>query len=282
MSADLDAGELALRRARETSERRIRAGLWPVLTVQAGDAYSKLMAEGTQHRSNEDWHNASRCYREAIALRPELPEAYFNLGNLLSRLSHTMESAVMFLEAKERMPVGSETWARATAAAFDMLRLTECDYVAKPEWWNDESLKALSASVMSSAPNDVRANLMRAVVLSGTHYGVWDVRHRSAAELNEAAEHFERAAAQSNAPSRKAELNRFADECQRKAESDQVGCKWCEIGSISAKSAKAAFWRGTQRSRPTSPTSPRSPRSPVDVTAMPGAMPGVMPGVMLE
>ena len=42
-------------------------------------------------------------------------------------------------------PVGSEDWARAMARAFDMLRLTECAEVAKPGWWNDEGLKALSA-----------------------------------------------------------------------------------------------------------------------------------------
>ena len=41
-----------------------------------------------------------------------------------------------------------------------------CDEVAKPEWWNDEALKALSARVLRAAPNEVVANSMRAVVLS--------------------------------------------------------------------------------------------------------------------
>ena len=53
-----------------------------------------------------------------------------------------MEAAQRFLEAKERFSVGSENWAKATADAFDMLQLEQCDEVAKPEWWNDEGLKA--------------------------------------------------------------------------------------------------------------------------------------------
>ena len=97
-----------------------------------------------------------------------------------------------------------------------MLRLTECDYVAKPEWWSDESLKTLSASVMSSAPNDVRANLMRAVVLSG-QYDAWEEGPRSAAELREAATHYEQAAALCPAPAMKAHFAGPAAWCRRQA-----------------------------------------------------------------
>ena len=39
--------------------------------------------------------------------------------------------------------------------------------MAKPEWWNDEELKALSAMVVRAAPDDVAANRMRAFVLAG-------------------------------------------------------------------------------------------------------------------
>ena len=44
-----------------------------------------------------------------------------------------MEAAQRFLEAKERYPVGSVMWARATAEAFAMLSKEECAEVAKPE-----------------------------------------------------------------------------------------------------------------------------------------------------
>ena len=44
--------------------------------------------------------------------------------------------------AKERLQVGPKGWAQATAWAFLMLAQDECNEVAKPEWWNDEELKA--------------------------------------------------------------------------------------------------------------------------------------------
>eukprot|EP00964_Phaeocystis_antarctica_P163935 scaffold141082_cov217-Phaeocystis_antarctica.AAC.1 len=93
----------------------------------------------------------------------------------------------------------------------------ECDEVVKPEWWDDEELKALSARVVRAAPNDARAHSMRAMVLSGTAYGAWEVGPRSAAELMEAATHFERAAARSNAPAVKAQHASFADQCRTMA-----------------------------------------------------------------
>ena len=34
-----------------------------------------------------------------------------------------------------------------------MLAQEECVEVSKPEWWNDEGLKALSARVVRAAPN---------------------------------------------------------------------------------------------------------------------------------
>ena len=77
-----------------------------------------------------------------------------------------MEGAQRYLEAKERWLVGSEDWAEATAAAFLVLAQKECAEVAKPEWWNDEGLKALSARVVRAAPNDAVAHQVRAEVLT--------------------------------------------------------------------------------------------------------------------
>ena len=89
-----------------------------------------------------------------------------------------------------------------------MLRMEACAEVAKPEWWSDEGLKALSARVVRAAPDDVRALRMRAMVLSWQSSCAWsaECQPRSAAELMEAATHFERAAALCHAPAIKAEL----------------------------------------------------------------------------
>ena len=81
-----------------------------------------------------------------------------------------------------------------------------------------EGLKALSARVVRAAPNEEVAILMRAVVLSGAGGFAWEAGRRSAAELKEAAAHYERAAAICDAPAGKADLAGSADRCRRRAE----------------------------------------------------------------
>ena len=98
-----------------------------------------------------------------------------------------------------------------------MLRQEECTEVAKPEWWNDEGLKVMSARVVRAVPDDAIANDMRAIVLSG-QCGAWEAEPRLAAELREAATHYERAAALHPAPAMKAELAEDAAWCRRRAE----------------------------------------------------------------
>ena len=113
--------------------------------------------------------------------------------------------------------MGSENWARATASAFDLLPKKECAEVAKPEWWNDEGLKALSARVVWAAPNNQGVICMRAIVLGGQCGGL-EPGPRSAAELTEAATHCERAAVMHPAPALKAQLFGLADWCRSEAE----------------------------------------------------------------
>ena len=110
-----------------------------------------------------------------------------------------------------------EGWGRATAWAFSMLAREVCAEVAKPEWWNDEELKVLSARVVRAAPDGLAANQMRAIVLDG-QFDTWEAGPRSAAELREAATHFDRAAALCPAPAVKAELAKDAADCRGLAE----------------------------------------------------------------
>ena len=204
-------GGVMQQRERETAEEQAR------YAEQTGDACAELMAEGIRYCSQEDSRRAARAFREAIALRPDVPVAYYNLGTALNNSGHFVEAAQRFLEAKERFPVGSEGWAQASAWAFLMLRKEECTEVAKPEWWNDEGLKALSARVVRAAPDDVPAHQMRAMVLRGW-FDAWEAGPRSAAELREAATQFERAAALHTAPAGKAHFTDLAARCRRQAE----------------------------------------------------------------
>eukprot|EP00964_Phaeocystis_antarctica_P127280 scaffold90946_cov61-Phaeocystis_antarctica.AAC.2 len=196
---------------RKTAERQARTA------AQTGDEYMKLLAEGSRHASKQDWRRAARTFRGAIALKPVDPVAYFNLGSVLGNSGHDVEAAQRYLEAKERYPLGSEDWAKATARAFNKLRHEACAEVAKPEWWNDEGRKALSARVVRAAPNDEGANTMRANVLSGLS-DAWEAGPPSAAELMEAAAHYERAAALRDAPAAIANYIKVAAWCRNQAE----------------------------------------------------------------
>ena len=89
--------------------------------------------------------------------------------------------------------------------------------LAKPEWWNDEELNALSARVVRAAPNDLAAHCMRAEVLSGDD-DTWEVGPRSAAELKKAATHYDRAAALSPAPAVTVQLFGAADLCRTRSQ----------------------------------------------------------------
>ena len=208
---DVEDGGVVQQRHRELAELQARRA------AQSGDEYSMLLAEGMRYGSKEDTRRAARAFRQAIALRPDKPDAYFNLGAALNDSGHFVEAAQRYLEAMERLLVNSEGWAKATAEAFTKLALEVCDEVAKPEWWNDEELKALSARVVRAAPDDWQPHHMRAVVLS-VQNGTWEVGPRSAAELREAATHFERAAALQSAPAVKAQLIVRAEWCRSRAE----------------------------------------------------------------
>ena len=193
----------------------------------AGDAYEELLAEGARHKDNHDCRRAAMSYREAIALRPNKPEAYLSLGGVLADSGHHVEAAQRFLEAKELLPASSALWAVATTSAFESLRLKANSETPKPEWWNDTGLKALSARVVRAAPDGLTANHMRAMVLTGAgallgslppgSAGAWEVGARSAAELEEAATHWEQAAALCVAPAMKAEYSRLAGLARRQA-----------------------------------------------------------------
>jgi len=196
-------------RTREFAEQQAR------IAAQTGDAYAELLAEGMRFSSKVDWRIAAKANREAIALRPDEPLAYYNLGVALQNSGHVVEAAQRYLEAMERYPVGSEGWAEATARAFLMLIPARaflvliqqaCAEVAKPEWWNDEGLKALSARVVRAAPDDATANRMRALVLSDL-LSEWAAGPR-----------YERAAALQTAPAMKAGNADLAARCRTMAE----------------------------------------------------------------
>ena len=128
----------------------------------------------------------------------------------------------MFLKSMELHEEGTEPWADAAAGAFDLLKHPDCDEVPKPEWWNDEALKALSARVVALAPDYHQSCCMRARVLCGdvifSDGAQWEVGLRTAAEIKEAATWFRRAAMVAHTSSLKLRHNSLASTCDALAD----------------------------------------------------------------
>jgi tetratricopeptide (TPR) repeat protein len=187
-----------------------------LMQARMAEKYSQLLADGARYASKQDWLGAARTYREAITLEPDEPKAYLNLGAVLIHSGNDVEGVQLYLEAKARLPEDSEAWGKATAEAFETLKLVDASRAAiKPEWWNDAGLMELSARVAKAAPNYCAAIGMRAEVLSGLGGEAWGGQRRSATDFSKAANHFEQAASLHPARAMKAELAKLADQCRR-------------------------------------------------------------------
>jgi len=81
----VEDGGVMQQQQREVAERTARDA------AATGDAYLELLAEGTRYASQQDWRRAARAFREAIALRPDRPAAYYNLGAALNNSGHFVE-----------------------------------------------------------------------------------------------------------------------------------------------------------------------------------------------
>ena len=166
--------------------------------------------------------------KSAVRTDEQLMEfASLTLGSMQSRLLHvhplTSPRRQQRRRGEERAQqaesavADSADWAKATASTFATLQMPAYAEAGKPDWWNDEELKELSARVVGAAPNEERCQAMRATVLSGGSTA-WERGARSAAEIRQAAEHFVQAGCLAAAPAAKAEYARLANWCRSTAE----------------------------------------------------------------
>ena len=127
----------------------------------------------------------------------------------------------MLLKAMGLCEDGTYQWAESVAEAFDMLKTPDCDEMPKPEWWNDEGLKALSARVVALAPEKTHPCAMRALVLEGDallYRAKWNAGPRTAAEIKDAATWYRRAARVSSTPVDEQRDELHASRCDAVAE----------------------------------------------------------------
>ena len=197
--------------------------------------YERLMTEAARHNASGNYHRADKVLRQAIALDPGVPKAYYNLGAILSNAKRNPEAVQCFLQAAARSMVGCTeswpgSWADSIANAFNKLQMEDCNEVPKPEWWSDEALKTLSKAVVCAVTHSKecplqgplqQAHLMRATVLAAGFDGdgdlAWESGPRSAAELKEAAHHYEQFFAQLVSPGIKAACEEKVADLRRQA-----------------------------------------------------------------
>ena len=197
---------------------------------ETGSEFSKRFAAAMAFSAQGDYHAEAKAWRKIIKQWPGRPTPYFNLANTLQRSVRLEEAAPMFLKAMELYEGdGSVHWAHSAAAAFTVLKHPDCDEVPKPEWWNDEALKALSARVVVVVPDGPHRPLacgMRAVVLSGEEpwsgdaewEPQWNVGPRTAAEIKEAATWYWRASELALTPAHKLRDEDLARQCDAVAD----------------------------------------------------------------
>jgi len=165
------------------------------ISETTGDERHKRTADALALATEGDYHAAVKAWRKLIKDYPDEPTWYFNLAVTLEYAGRFAEAAPMFLKAMELREDGTERWAVAAAAAFNALKDEDCAEAPKPEWWNDEDLKALSARVVAAAPNFPNASTMRGAILSGAVFAQSrNAGFRTAAEIKEAATWFRQAA----------------------------------------------------------------------------------------
>ena len=170
-----------------------------------GSEYDKRFAEALALAAEGDNHAAAKAWRKIIKEWPSRPTPYNNLAVVLDISCRNVEAAQMYLNAMELHDEGTKQWAESAAAAFDTLKLDECREAPKPEWWNDEELKALSAWVVAAAPDNSQACTMRARVLESDALckAPWNAGPRTATEIKEAATWYRHAAARTLVPATK-------------------------------------------------------------------------------
>ena len=207
----LDRDRLAL----EAQARRAEA---------TGDEFNKRAAAAMALNAEGDYHAAAKAWRKIIKQWPEEPTPYHNLALVMLRSGRFVEAAPIFLKAMGLEEDGTVGWAKAAASAFDVLMTPDCDETPKPEWWNDEALKAVSARLVALAPGAMpgahQPCVMRARVLCGDALGKapWNAEPRTAAEVKEAAKWWRRAATVIDIPAGKQHYEQLARACDAAAD----------------------------------------------------------------
>jgi len=230
---------------------------------RTGDEFFKRFAAAMALTAEGDLHAAAKAWRKMINERPDHPVPYHNLANVMVQSGRHVEAAQMFLKTMELCEDGTKEWAESAADAFDQLKARECHEEPKPEWWNDDALKALSARVVAVSPDGHMQCAMRARVLSGDALSEapWNAGPRTAAEVKEAATWYRRAGMLTRAPSDKLRHDDLARHC------DEFAHPLLVAQEVEAAAARAATEAEAAQARAAAEAEAAAARAAAEVEA---------------
>lgn len=185
------------------------------------DPFVAELAEAEKFRQARELDKALACLKRAALHRPADPRPPFQMCMLQTAMGDVVGACDSALRCVHIAPGGHlgvlpseltklggpkvprgvypQIGLRAAVMAFDLLIRPPCDGVARPAWWEDGCLLAMSERALGDTPDSPYALSVRAHALLGVtevtgamEGGVvrprgWALGHRSAAQLREAA-----------------------------------------------------------------------------------------------
>ena len=173
-------------------------------SFETREEYAMLCGKAVMKIEEQNYRRAEKLCLKAIELMPRRPDAYTYLGVVYERANQLEKALPLILKALECYEALSREqphqswwsdrgWAKALWNALNVMdRLPNA---TRPTWWTDAELLERSAKAVAAAPQDAHSHALRGRVLSGMPPSrTWECGLRSAADMQEGAEHMRRAA----------------------------------------------------------------------------------------
>lgn len=142
----------------------------PEMQAARYQEYSALIKKGLHECGEGNLVHGAEIFKQCIALRPEQPVAYANLGHLLRDQGNFCSALPPLLKAVELFEEGSEQWATTAAVAWFSYSTdpTLCDEVpGLPEWVTQLASRLdMAERCAASAPSSMQCQAMLGMALA--------------------------------------------------------------------------------------------------------------------
>jgi len=136
-------------------------------------SFMELLMEADGYKLKGSYTKAEELLNKAIAMSPENPIGHAALGEVQALLNKPQAAAALYVKAMALFPKkpnganphGKNLWASSALSAVFWLNVPGGTREEQPDWFNDEELKDLTATLVAVAPEDLRSWQTRAFVL---------------------------------------------------------------------------------------------------------------------